>query len=83
MSEVFLGALCAALCGAEGWQDIEDFGKLKIDCLRGHLPYKNGIPRDDTFPRFFRSLDPDPFQDLFPTWVKRISIRFKICFLPG
>ncbi|PPE03899.1 hypothetical protein HCUR_00679 [Holospora curviuscula] len=55
MSEVFLEALCAALCGAEGWKDVKDFWKLKID-LRSHLPYKNGIPRDDIFPKFFRSL---------------------------
>ncbi|MBS0236205.1 MAG: transposase family protein [Proteobacteria bacterium] len=25
MSEILLGALCAAVCGAEGWQDVEDF----------------------------------------------------------
>ncbi|WP_423751879.1 transposase family protein [Holospora curviuscula] len=55
MSKIFLKALCAGLCGAEEWQDVEDVGKLKID-LKSPLPYKNGIPRDDTFPRFFRSL---------------------------
>ncbi|PPE03927.1 hypothetical protein HCUR_00707 [Holospora curviuscula] len=72
MSEIGVAVLCAALCWPEGWQDVEDFGKLKID-LRSHLPYNNRIFRDDTFPRFFRSLDPDQFHDLFRTWVKRIS----------
>ena len=73
MSEILLAALCAAICGAEGWQDVEDFGNLKIDYLRTHLPYKNGIPSDDTFRRFFRSLDPDKFQELFRNWVMSIS----------
>lgn len=31
MAEILLVALCAAICGAEGWQDVEDFGNLKID----------------------------------------------------
>ena len=57
MSEILLVTLCAAICGAEGWQDVEDFGKAKIDYLRQFLPYKNGIPSDDTYRRFFRAID--------------------------
>ncbi|MBP9692176.1 MAG: transposase family protein [Alphaproteobacteria bacterium] len=59
MSEILLVTLCAAICGAEGWQDIEDFGKAKIDYLRQFLPYKNGIPSDDTYRRLFRAIDPE------------------------
>jgi len=73
MSEILLTALCAVICGAEGWQDVEDFGKAKIDYLRQHLPFKNGIPSDDTFRRFFRSLDPGHFQELFRGWVSNIQ----------
>ena len=28
MSEILLTTLCACICGAEGWQDVEDFGKM-------------------------------------------------------
>jgi predicted transposase YbfD/YdcC len=73
MSEILLVTLCACICGAEGWQDVEDFGKIKIEYLREYLPYKNGIPSDDTFRRFFRSIDPDKFQELFREWVKVLS----------
>ena len=72
MAEILLTTLCAAICGADGWQDVEDYGKIKLECLRQFLPYKNGIPSDDTFRRFFRALDPSAFQSLFREWVKNI-----------
>jgi len=62
--------LCGAICGAEGWQDVEDYGNAKIEHLRKYLPYKNGIPSDDTVRRFFRAIDPSRFQVLFRDWIK-------------
>jgi predicted transposase YbfD/YdcC len=73
MSEILLTALSAAICGAEGWQDVEDFGKMKKDYLKRLLPYKNGIPSDDTFRRFFRGLDVEQFKELFRKWVQTIQ----------
>nr|WP_112404807.1 hypothetical protein [Vibrio diazotrophicus] len=32
--DILLLSICAALSGAEGWGDNEDFGKLKLDWLR-------------------------------------------------
>ena len=77
MAELLLTTLCAAICGAEGWQDVEDFGNAKLDYLRQYLPYKNDIPSDDTFRRFFRALDPDKFQDLFRAWVRSLQPLFE------
>lgn len=77
MAEILLTALCAAICGAEGWQNVEDFGKAKLEYLRKFLPYHNGIPSDDTFRRFFRSLDPQKFQELFRTWIKTIQPKIE------
>lgn len=72
MPEILLTALCAAICGAEGWQDVENYGEAKLEELREYLPYANGIPSDDTFRRFFRSLNPDVFQELFRAWVRKL-----------
>lgn len=85
MSEILLVTLCAAVCGADGWQDIEDYGNLKIDYLREYLPYKNGIPSDDTFRRFFRSINPESFQELFRGWVKSLkpSLEQKVIAIDG
>jgi predicted transposase YbfD/YdcC len=85
MSEILLVTLCAAICGADGWQDVEDYGKLKIDYLREYLPYKNGIPSDDTFRRFFRSINPESFQELFRDWVKSLisTLKQKVIAIDG
>ena len=73
MGETLLVTLGAAICGAEGWQDVEDFCNLKLEFLRTILPFNHGIPSDDTFRRFFRSIDPDQFQSLFRKWSGSLS----------
>src|SRR3546814_5792652 len=42
VNEILLLTLCAVLCGAEGWQDIEDFGKDKLTFLRHYFEYAQG-----------------------------------------
>jgi predicted transposase YbfD/YdcC len=70
MPEILLLTLCAVICGAESWNDIEEFGKAKLDFLRQYLPYQNGIPSDDTLRRFFRAIDASQFQRLFVQWIR-------------
>ncbi|MBA3814606.1 MAG: transposase family protein [Alphaproteobacteria bacterium] len=50
MGEILLLTLCAVLCGAEGWQDIEDFGKAKLSFLRQYFEYTQGIPSERSQP---------------------------------
>jgi hypothetical protein len=50
-------AICAVICGAEGWTDIENFGKSKELWLRTFLELPNGIPSHDTFGRVFSMID--------------------------
>lgn len=76
MSEILLVTLAAVICGAEGWQDVEDFGKSKSEELRQYLSFKNGIPSDDTFRRFFRGLNPKMFQELFRHWIRQLIPNF-------
>jgi len=73
MAEILLAAFCAMICGALGWQDVQDYGNSKINYLRTMLPYKNGTPSDDTFRIFFRSIDPESFQRKFREWVTEIE----------
>ncbi|MFQ5559629.1 MAG: transposase family protein [Nitrospinota bacterium] len=69
IDEILLTALCGVICGTDGWEDIELFGKAKLSSLRGYLPYKDGIPSDDTFRRFFRAINPKAFQNRFFTSI--------------
>ncbi len=73
VAEILLVTLLAVICGAEGWQDVENYGKSKIQYLRCYLPYAYGIPSDDTFRRFFRSINPDHFKQIFARWVKSVA----------
>jgi predicted transposase YbfD/YdcC len=73
MSEILLVTFAAVTCGAEGWQDVEDFGRTKINYLKQYLDYENGTPSDDTIRRFYRNLDPTAFEKLFRTWVENLA----------
>ena len=65
-------AICAVICGAEGWVDIENFGKSKITWLKTFLELPNGIPSHDTFGRVFSLIEPEEFQQSFQGWVQGI-----------
>lgn len=66
-------AICAVICGADGWVDIENYGNAKLDWLKQFLELPNGIPSHDTFGRVFAHLDPEQFQNCFLAWVRAIS----------
>ena len=66
-------ALCAVICGAEGWVDIELFGKSKLPWLKTFLELPNGIPSHDTFGRVFARIDAQEFQLAFYEWVWAVN----------
>jgi predicted transposase YbfD/YdcC len=66
-------ALCAVICGADTWVDVEEFGKAKRVWFERFLDLPNGIPSHDTFGRVFARLDPEQFQACFLSWVQAIN----------
>lgn len=73
---VFITIL-AVICGAETWEEIEDYGIVKRDFLETILDLENGIPSHDTFNRFFSLLNPTLFEEHFISWIKSISNDYK------
>lgn len=75
--EILFTMLCAVICDAESWYDIEDFGEARIDFLKNFFSYENGIPSHDTIGRFFSWLDPETFEHCFikkvEEWQKDIA----------
>lgn len=65
--------ICAVICGADGWSDIELFGKSKYKWLKKFLELPNGIPSHDTLSRVFSLIDPEELQKCFLDWVSSIS----------
>jgi len=66
-------AICAVICGAEGWVDIELYGKSKQHWLSTFLELPNGIPSHDTFGRVFSLIDAQQFQLAFYEWVFAVN----------
>lgn len=71
--DIIFITIAAVICGAETWNDIENYGKSKESWLRNYLKRHNGIPSHDTFNRFFSALDPDVFEACFLSWIKDLS----------
>ncbi len=66
-------AICAVICGAESWVDIELFGKSKLAWLKTFLELPNGIPSHDTFGRVFSRINAEQFQSAFYEWVWAVN----------
>jgi hypothetical protein len=45
VSEIVLLTFCGVVASCDSWQDIEDFGKIKLEYLQQYLPYQYGVPR--------------------------------------
>ena len=66
-------AICAVICGADTWVDIETYGLAKKEWFKQFLELSNGIPSHDTFARVFARINPEQFQQSFLGWIKSIS----------
>lgn len=69
IEDILLLCLIAVICGAESYESIEEFGKLRLDFLRTLMPIRHGIPSHDTIERLFKRLDPGSFSELFTKWA--------------
>lgn len=76
LTDVIILALCATLGGAEGWEQIEAFGKSHENWFRKFLVLSAGIPHHDTFRRVFERVRPDHFEACFAAWVSSIRVAF-------
>ncbi len=68
--------LCAVISNADGWEDIEAYGRTKEKLFRTSLALPHGIPSHDTFARLFARLNPEAFQACFINWVAHIRTTF-------
>jgi len=71
--DILVIAVCAVICGAEGWEDIEEYGKAQAEWFAEVLELPNGIPCHDTFRRVLSLLDPDELTQCFVSWTAALS----------
>jgi predicted transposase YbfD/YdcC len=83
--DVLVIALCCQLCGGEGFNDMEDFGRAKHQWFKTFLPLRSGIPKHDTFNRVLAALKPQAFLEVFMAWTQtlRTTVSEEIVALDG
>jgi predicted transposase YbfD/YdcC len=70
--DLLLIAVCAMLCGAEGFTEIAELSRCKTDRFKTWLALPHGIPSHDTFNRVFGLIDPCAFPDCFLAWTQSL-----------
>lgn len=73
LHDIIVIAICAAICGADDWVAVEDFGKAKQSWFEKFLELPHGIPSHDTFGDVFKLLDPEQFRKCFVQWVQAVN----------
>lgn len=83
--DVLVIGVCTLLCGGEGFNDMEDFGRAKEDWFKTFLELPGGIPSHDTFNRVFQALDPAAFLECFSRWTAslRKAVHEEIVAMDG
>lgn len=65
-------SILAVIAGAEGWEDIEEYGLNKKQWLSTFLELPFGIPSPDTFRRVFERINPKEFEQCFRVWIQSL-----------
>ncbi len=45
--DILVIAVCAVICGAEGWEDIKEYGQAQVEWFQEVLGLPHGIPGHD------------------------------------
>ena len=72
LKDILVIAILAVIAGAEGWEDLENYGYAKQQWLEEFLELPYGIPSDDTFRRVFERIDPSALEHSFTRWVEEL-----------
>lgn len=75
--EMIFVTLCATICGADSWSDVERFGKAKLAWLRRFLAFGLGVPSHDTLGRVFSRLDSVEFYAAMQDWMSEVAGSLK------
>ena len=75
--DILVIALCAMICGANAWTDVERFGLAKQRWFAKFLELPGGIPSHDTFGRVFALLDTAEFDGCLRSWLRSLRTAMK------
>lgn len=70
--DILFLAVCAMICGADSFTEMEEFGCAKEAWLRQFLELPNGIPSHDTIGRVLARVKPDELDGSLVKWVQGV-----------
>lgn len=71
LSDILLLTICGVIAGADGWDEIEDFGNERLDWLRQYGDFiPDEAPSADTLARVVSRINAEKFQKCFCEWMK-------------
>lgn len=73
LTDMIVLAVCAVICGADGWVQVEQFSQAKRKFFATFLELPHGIPSHDTFGRVFARLEPEAFERCFTAWTAALA----------
>lgn len=82
---ILLVTFAAVLAGAEGWDEIAEFGRVRVDWLGQMVPMPHGSPSADVIRRVFSALKPAAFETCFRRWVAGLGeeLRDEVVAIDG
>jgi predicted transposase YbfD/YdcC len=69
LGDIMTIAIFAVIAGADGWVQVESYGRRKRKWLKTFLELPYGIPSHDTFGRVFAAIKPEEFEKCFLAWM--------------
>jgi hypothetical protein len=75
--EVIVIAFLAVMSGADGWESIERYGKMRKKWLGKFLALEEGIPKHDVYRRVLCAIRSELLESCFMNWVRDIKQEIK------
>lgn len=69
LTDILTIALFAVISGAEGFEEMQEYGKNKEEWLKTFLELENGIPSHDTFNRVLSCINPEELSKVLTNWL--------------
>jgi predicted transposase YbfD/YdcC len=72
LMDIIVITICAVISGADGWTEVEEYGKAKYEWLKSFLELPFNIPSHDTFGNVFSVLSLSEFESCFLSLVRSV-----------
>lgn len=70
--DVIFIAVCAYISGANSWDGVYEFSKVRESWLRKYIKLQRGLPSRVTYWRVFSHLNPIAFEECFQSWAESL-----------